>query len=666
MEWRHLLLFAIVCSTWVPLFLNRSFVNWDDDENYTHNPLLTNGRSTSFTFHTLAAQLLTPVLGTLEPFSNLIKVLVAFVSQWQPRTSSARPFLLCNLFFHAINTILISKLTTVKLQRHKTQLQWNRFNLLLPLFFALHPLRVESVAWASCLPYELATFWCLVGCILHEKHCTTSTTSIVQLMKGVCFLLAILSKASSCTVPFALLAYDLIQVGHGRVTFRHVCVSLQRHLLSVCLSCAGVLLAIGANKETPVVDDFSFDRKIVRASYAWWWYLVKSIVPYPLNVIYILPLGSTPGLDILTTPYVTGWIPLAIPLAMTTLVLLWSMWVLGKATMTTTTVASTKALGIEATASGANTKPTQKKKQERSAIMQSIHKNNTTQKPPTTPSLTTSPPFSPSFAHRCATVVVVYTIVLLPCLGFVQHGYLTMAADRYSYLVSAVVLVPFFTIELDNLMSFYSSSLLFRRRIGTLSKNQKFHSKVITVLGCVVLGVYGKQMRVQLNVWQTSTRLWEHASALQPRSIEILGNLAQAYSLALRPKKALATYKKALAMEAMNPVNANQESAELRHMYGQALRQSPSMTDKEFARIQYEKALTLDSMLSETLVSLAWWHEEFKPEDHGAMSLMYYQQAENMALYSLTEEGKLKRKTTGSKTMPHKVLRDASFWLSYG
>jgi tetratricopeptide (TPR) repeat protein len=178
--------------------------------------------------------------------------------------------------------------------------------------------------------------------------------------------------------------------------------------------------------------------------------------------------------------------------------------------------------------------------------------------------------------------------------------------------------------------------------------------------------VYGKQMRVQLNVWQTSTRLWEHASALQPRSIEILGNLAQAYSLALRPKKALATYKKALAMEAMNPVNANQESAELRHMYGAALRQSPSMTDKEFARIQYEKALTLDSMLSETLVSLAWWHEEFKPEDHGAMSLMYYQQAENMALYSLTEEGKLKRKTTGSKTMPHKVLRDASFWLSYG
>jgi hypothetical protein len=434
----------------------------------------------------------------------------------------------------------------------------------------------------------------------------------------------------------------------------------------VCLSCAGVLLAIGANKETPVVDDFSFDRKIVRASYAWWWYLVKSIVPYPLNVIYILPLGSTPGLDILTTPYVTGWIPLAIPLAMTTLVLVWSMWVLGKAAMTTTTVASTKALGIEATASGANTKPTQKKKQERSAIMQSIHKNNTTQKPPTTPSLTTSPPFSPSFAHRCATVVVVYTIVLLPCLGFVQHGYLTMAADRYSYLVSAVVLVPFFTIELDNLMSFYSSSLLFRRRIGTLSKTQKFHSKVITVLGCVVLGVYGKQMRVQLNVWQTSTRLWEHASALQPRSIEILGNLAQAYSLALRPKKALATYKKALAMEAMNPVNANQESAELRHMYGQALRQSPSMTDKEFARIQYEKALTLDSMLSETLVSLAWWHEEFKPEDHGAMSLMYYQQAENMALYSLTEEGKLKRKTTGSKTMPHKVLRDSSFWLSYG
>jgi hypothetical protein len=78
--------------------------------------------------------------------------------------------------------------------------------------------------------------------------------------------------------------------------------------------------------------------------------------------------------------------------------------------------------------------------------------------------------------------VVMYIVTLLPTLGFIQHGYFTMAADRYSYLVSAVVFVPFLTVELEYLMQYYSMSLLFRKKIKTLGKSHKWHSSMLMMV----------------------------------------------------------------------------------------------------------------------------------------------------------------------------------------
>ena len=176
--------------------------------------------------------------------------------------------------------------------------------------------------------------------------------------------------------------------------------------------------------------------------------------------------------------------------------------------------------------------------------------------------------------------------------------------------------------------------------------------------------MYTTQMRQQITVWQTSTTLWEHASSLQPASTELLGNLAQAYSLALRPNKAIRTYQKAIAMH-------SEGSAELHHMFGQALRKSaqtkPETKHKHLAKEHYEKAIQLDALQSETLAALAWWHEEFNPsEESSKISLEYYKQAEDVAHYGLTQEGRKKRGLTNSKTVPLKVLNDPVFWLSYG
>ena len=174
MNSRSIILVFVIILAWFPLFFPRAFVSWDDHENYTKHPQLS---KSIISLNDVISILITPVLGTIEPFANIIKLLVVILTGWKPKLSSARAFLVTNLLFHAINTVLIAKLTTVRLlYRYKKKLQLNRFNLIIPIFFAIHPLRVECIAWASCLPYQLATFWCLLGCILHETKYTRTNT----------------------------------------------------------------------------------------------------------------------------------------------------------------------------------------------------------------------------------------------------------------------------------------------------------------------------------------------------------------------------------------------------------------------------------------------------------------------------------------------------------
>ena len=176
----------------------------------------------------------------------------------------------------------------------------------------------------------------------------------------------------------------------------------------------------------------------------------------------------------------------------------------------------------------------------------------------------------------------------------------------------------------------------------------------------MLIGVYANLMRSQLTIWRSSTHLWEHASTLEPRSSELLGNLAEAYSNDARPKKAIQTFERALRMEG----GEEKASAQLHHMFAECLKKVSK--HQERAKNHYEHALSRDPLLSESAASLAWWGEENKQLDGGEYVVQKYKQAEEIAMYGLTIEGRKKRVKSTSKTNPYNVLRSGPFWLSYG
>ena len=350
------LLVAIIVTVWSPLFLSRPFVNWDDNENYLNHPNIAGGL-----FNNLQ-HIFSPLLGVIEPCANVVKLLVIAVTGTNVNDGSARPFLLCNLLIHCCNTMLIQKLAVAK-----REFNWNRNLILIPALFAVHPLRVEAVAWASCLPYQVATFFSLLGCLCHEtgRH----------RWKAFFFLCAVSSKASSITVPLSLFCTDMWSITNGNHVYRSIRCNLTSLFMTVC----GVILAMWANQESPIVRNMGWDAKIVRACWAWWWYWLKSIIPTNLNVIYILPGGTVEHLNVMGW---FGWMPLSQPVLATCIVLTTCVGIL---------------LRAESIAPG-----------------RFDNKNADTR----------------SFQRRWAMFLINYTIVLMPCLGLVQHGYLTMTADR--------------------------------------------------------------------------------------------------------------------------------------------------------------------------------------------------------------------------------------------
>jgi hypothetical protein len=210
----------------------------------------------------------------------------------------------------------------------------------------------------------------------------------------------------------------------------HVFRAFRRNITSMMMSVCGAAVAVWANQESPPVPELSFDKKILRACYALWWYPFETLLPSKLNIIYTLPEGSIEGLNVNSF--------LWMPLVGTMFVLGWSLYVVFVS------------------------------KKENGAIQKKRFE--------------TSDFDVRSISRRWSIMIIMYVLTLLPTLGFVQHGYLTMAADRYSYLVTAVVLVPFLTVEFEYMMQYYSMSLLFRRRIKTLGKSHKWHSSMLMMV----------------------------------------------------------------------------------------------------------------------------------------------------------------------------------------
>ena len=248
------------------------YVNWDDDVNVTINPNVQNLNKES-----VRNMFTSTVIGGYTPLTTLTFALE--VNQWG-----------FNPKVHHLNNIILHLLCTLLVFILLKSLGIESFIVIAATFlFALHPMRVESVAWITERKDVLYGTFFLFSAILYIRF-SKSGNYLYYILALFTFVLALLSKIQAVSLPLALLVIDFFR--EGRFTFRQILNKIPFFVLSLATGLAGIhFLSLEGSLETGNI--MPIWERIFIGSYSLLIYLVKSVIPYELSAIYPFPARLT-------------------------------------------------------------------------------------------------------------------------------------------------------------------------------------------------------------------------------------------------------------------------------------------------------------------------------------------------------------------------------------
>ena len=307
---------AVLAAFWPTL--RADSITWDDDANFLNNPHFRgldwqNLRWMFTTFH----------MSNYQPLSWLAICLE--YSLWGMRPSGYHA---ASLAFHMLNAVLFYLLAARLLRLaapddnaalpvacgahaslacrqdsvaggfradpHKVSISIAAA--LAALFFALHPLRVESVAWLSGQHDLQAGAFYLLAILCYLRACSDEARRRRWLLGCTAlFAAAMLSKVNGITFPIVLLMLDFYPLRRlpmepsQWLAPQHRRVWLEKLPLLAVAVAAG-LVSLVARHQTAVLQPLSLGFRIQQAFYGLAFYLGKTVAPVWLMPFYPVPL----------------------------------------------------------------------------------------------------------------------------------------------------------------------------------------------------------------------------------------------------------------------------------------------------------------------------------------------------------------------------------------
>jgi len=300
-SWIAFLVALVTFAVFFPALLNE-FVNWDDYELLVDNPHYRGlgweqMRWMFSTFHT----------GHYQPLSWMTFALDYLIWGMEPFG-----YHLTNLVLHAANGALFYFLALRLLSLALSQpSSASDFGLrtaagFAALFFSIHPLRVESVAWATERRdvlsgfFFLATILCYLQAMTHLND--PSRQAGWRNKALIVYGLSLLSKASGVTLPVVLLVLDVYPLrrlggGAGRWFGPLVRPVWWEKVPFFLLAAGAAVIAPLAQSESGAVADLRVHGVVARLAqslYGLAFYLWKTIFPTDLSPLYEVPRNLDP------------------------------------------------------------------------------------------------------------------------------------------------------------------------------------------------------------------------------------------------------------------------------------------------------------------------------------------------------------------------------------
>ena len=288
------LLWALgVCTLTAMVFfpmLSNGFTNWDDQLYITENALLRGpdwsgifSKAVVSNYHplTVASLALNYQFSKLSPFSY-------HIVDW---------------LLHILNTGLVFYFAF----RLSGNQRW--VAVITALLFGIHPMHVESVAWASERKDLLYTFFFLSSLLVYLQYLQQESWKKYTVALGL-FALSLLSKPAAVTLPVVLLLLDWYQ---GR-SLKDKKVWLEKlPFFGLALAFGLLTLQIQAEKAIANPEYYPLWQRMVFACYGFGAYLKGLVWPFPLSAIHpfpdagVVPTSYYPALLIALGSVVAAW-----------------------------------------------------------------------------------------------------------------------------------------------------------------------------------------------------------------------------------------------------------------------------------------------------------------------------------------------------------------------
>src|SRR5437762_3986724 len=270
--------------------IGHHFITFDDPTYIQDNPMVNRGVTRSG----LAWAFTTFYAGNWHPLTW-----ISHMIDCQFFGMLAGGHLLVNALIHAANTLLVFWFLL-----RTTHARWS--SALVAALFALHPLHVESVAWASERKDTLSTFFGLLSLIAYVRYAEAPS---IRRYAWVAIMLALglLAKPMLVTWPFVMLLLDYWPLRRFDLTSRREVATklwpLVREKLPLCalVAASAVITSVAQSHGGGVrtFTEFPIALRLSNALVSYAKYLLLAFWPNDLAVYYPFPEAGIPAWQII-------------------------------------------------------------------------------------------------------------------------------------------------------------------------------------------------------------------------------------------------------------------------------------------------------------------------------------------------------------------------------
>lgn len=247
--------------------LKNGFIQWDDYLYIVSNPAIK-----SFSFENVKSIFTSVYISNYLPLTML-----SYSLDYHFYKLSPFGYHLTNLILHLLNCVLVFWLFFIISKSAGV-------SFITTILFAIHPLRVESVAWIGERKDVLYAFFFLGAIVSYCRYLKERRVSRYYYIAIFLFLLSLMSKAMAVTLPLVLMLIDYFL---GRRHDKFILIDKVPFFILSFIFGAAAIFAMGLNKYVWQKMSFDLFDKFAVAGYSIVFYLNKLFMPIGLSCLYV-------------------------------------------------------------------------------------------------------------------------------------------------------------------------------------------------------------------------------------------------------------------------------------------------------------------------------------------------------------------------------------------